>query len=248
MVKMDGILNIYKPKGITSHDVVNKVRRIFNTKQVGHTGTLDPNAEGVLVVCLNQATKLVQFLESDVKKYRCELILGISTDTYDITGNIVDSDKQLVLSEEEVQYYDKITTDDNFSMLNRGCYMVYQRDVIGEKLGYLDEYNSKWDNTFECFKKNICVDNELRHKLIRRIDLANVQSFIKTRKKIKRDVLDFYTSMDENTLIKKTFDEESIEEMKILGISDELIHTNMNLLKEEYRKLLLLLKHVEIIS
>ena len=98
MVKMDGILNIYKPKGITSHDVVNKVRRIFNTKQVGHTGTLDPNAEGVLVVCLNQATKLVQFLESDVKKYRCELILGISTDTYDITGNIVDSDKQLVLS------------------------------------------------------------------------------------------------------------------------------------------------------
>ena len=102
MVKMDGILNIYKPKGITSHDVVNKVRRIFNTKQVGHTGTLDPNAEGVLVVCLNPATKLVQFLESDVKKYRCELILGISTDTYDITGNIVDSDKQLVLSEEEV--------------------------------------------------------------------------------------------------------------------------------------------------
>lgn len=99
---MDGILNIYKPKGMTSHDVVNKMRRIFNTKQVGHTGTLDPNAEGVLVVCLNQATKLVQFLEADIKKYRCELVLGISTDTYDITGNIVDSDAKLNLSEEEV--------------------------------------------------------------------------------------------------------------------------------------------------
>ena len=99
---MDGILNIHKPKGMTSHDVVNRVRRILNTKQVGHTGTLDPNAEGVLVVCVNQATKLVQFLESDIKKYRCELILGISTDTYDITGNIVDSSDRFELSEEEV--------------------------------------------------------------------------------------------------------------------------------------------------
>ncbi len=84
---MNGILNVYKEKGLTSHDVINRVRRIFKTKQVGHTGTLDPNAEGVLVVCLNQATKLVQFLEGDNKKYRCELIIGLKTDTYDITGN-----------------------------------------------------------------------------------------------------------------------------------------------------------------
>lgn len=86
---MDGIINVYKTKGMSSHDVVNQIRRIFNTKQVGHTGTLDLNAEGVLVVCLNQATKLVQFLESDIKKYRCELIIGISTDTYDITGQVI---------------------------------------------------------------------------------------------------------------------------------------------------------------
>lgn len=86
---MNGIINVYKTKGMTSHDVVNKIRRIFNTKQVGHTGTLDPNAEGVLVVCLNQATKLVQFLETDSKKYRCELIIGVETDTYDITGQVL---------------------------------------------------------------------------------------------------------------------------------------------------------------
>lgn len=86
---MNGIINVYKTKGMSSHDVVNKIRRIFNTKQVGHTGTLDPNAEGVLVVCLNQATKLVQFLEADQKKYRCELIIGIETDTYDITGKVL---------------------------------------------------------------------------------------------------------------------------------------------------------------
>lgn len=102
MNKVDGLLNVYKPKGMTSHDVVNRIRRIFNTKQVGHTGTLDPNAEGVLVVCLNQATKLVQFLEADIKRYRCELILGISTDTYDITGKVVEENKELELSEEVV--------------------------------------------------------------------------------------------------------------------------------------------------
>ena len=102
MISLDGILNVFKQKGLTSHDVVNKIRRIFNTKQVGHTGTLDPNAEGVLVICINQATKLVQFLESDIKKYRCELILGISTDTYDITGKVVEENENLVLSENEI--------------------------------------------------------------------------------------------------------------------------------------------------
>ena len=59
----NGIINVYKEKGFTSHDVVAKLRGILHQKKIGHTGTLDPNAEGVLVVCLNQATKLVQFLE-----------------------------------------------------------------------------------------------------------------------------------------------------------------------------------------
>ena len=100
---MDGILNVYKRKGMTSHDVVNKIRHIFKTKQVGHTGTLDPNAEGVLVVCLNSATKLVQFLEADTKKYRTELIIGKSTDTYDITGNVVESVKDFDISLDTVK-------------------------------------------------------------------------------------------------------------------------------------------------
>lgn len=95
---MDGILNVYKTKGMTSHDVVNKIRRIFNTKQVGHTGTLDPNAEGVLVICINSATKLVQFLEADTKKYLAELVIGIDTDTYDITGNIISEEHNVKIN------------------------------------------------------------------------------------------------------------------------------------------------------
>lgn len=100
---MEGIINVYKQKGMSSHDVVNKIRKIFNTKQVGHTGTLDPNAEGVLVVCLNSATKLVQFLEADSKKYRVELILGIATDTYDITGKVTCKMNNFDISYEKIK-------------------------------------------------------------------------------------------------------------------------------------------------
>ena len=99
---MDGILVVNKPKGLTSHDVVNKIRRIFNTKRVGHTGTLDPLATGVLVICLNNATKLANFLESDNKKYRCTMIFGIETDTYDITGNIVKENYNFSINNDKI--------------------------------------------------------------------------------------------------------------------------------------------------
>lgn len=84
---MDKIIVVNKSIGMTSHDVVNKIRKIFNTKRVGHTGTLDPDASGVLVVCINEATKLVQFLEHDSKEYIAEILVGRSTDTFDKTGN-----------------------------------------------------------------------------------------------------------------------------------------------------------------
>lgn len=87
---MNKIIVVNKPSGFTSHDVVNKLRKIFKTKRVGHTGTLDPDATGVLVVCLNEATKLVQFLEADSKEYIAEVLIGKSTDTYDLSGNVVE--------------------------------------------------------------------------------------------------------------------------------------------------------------
>ena len=87
---MFGLLNIYKPKGITSHDVVAVVRKILGIKQVGHTGTLDPFAEGVLVVCVGKATRLTDYFEQD-KAYLATVRFGADTDTYDIEGNIVKS-------------------------------------------------------------------------------------------------------------------------------------------------------------
>ena len=87
---MDGILLINKEANMTSHDVVNKVRRILKTKKVGHCGTLDPDATGVLVVCVNKATKALQFLTSENKEYIATLCLGVSTDTYDASGTVTE--------------------------------------------------------------------------------------------------------------------------------------------------------------
>src|SRR6185436_20132261 len=83
---MDGLLIIDKPSGITSHDVVARVRRILKTKRVGHTGTLDPFATGVMVILVGQATRLAQFLDKDAKEYIAEVQFGFETDTGDKTG------------------------------------------------------------------------------------------------------------------------------------------------------------------
>src|SRR5215471_12800226 len=82
----DGVLVIDKPEGLTSHDVVARVRKILRTRRVGHAGTLDPFATGVLVVCVNRATRLVQFLTGEDKEYIATMRLGFATDTGDLTG------------------------------------------------------------------------------------------------------------------------------------------------------------------
>ena len=84
---MDGFLVVDKPAGITSHDVVARVRRLIGSRRVGHTGTLDPFATGVLVVACGAATKAIPFLHEEYKSYRARLRLGISTDTQDCTGS-----------------------------------------------------------------------------------------------------------------------------------------------------------------
>ena len=84
---MNGIIIVNKEKGCTSRDVVNKISKLYNTKKVGHTGTLDPIAEGVLIICLNKALKAAEFITSDDKEYIATIQLGYETDTLDTTGN-----------------------------------------------------------------------------------------------------------------------------------------------------------------
>ena len=99
---MDGILLINKDKDMTSRDVVNKLIKVFNTKRIGHTGTLDPLATGVLVVCIGKYTKLCDLLTSTYKEYIATIKLGIKTDTADITGNIVDK-KDYQVTKEQIE-------------------------------------------------------------------------------------------------------------------------------------------------
>lgn len=97
---MDGILVVNKPKGITSRDVVNKICKIFNTKKVGHTGTLDPIATGVLILCVGKATKLVEVLTSNDKEYIAEVKLGVLTDTLDTDGNILKEEECIITKQQ----------------------------------------------------------------------------------------------------------------------------------------------------
>ena len=99
---MNGVLVINKPQNWTSHDVVNKARKLLQEKKIGHTGTLDPLATGVLVLCIGKATKIVRYLESDDKEYIAELKLGATTDTLDSAGSILVSRDYVPPSRDDV--------------------------------------------------------------------------------------------------------------------------------------------------
>ena len=90
-----GVLLVHKHAGVTSHDIVGKVRRLYGTRRVGHTGTLDPMATGLLVVLIGRAAKASEYLVTDTKRYRARLRLGLTTDTEDTTGTVLTTSEQL---------------------------------------------------------------------------------------------------------------------------------------------------------
>jgi tRNA pseudouridine55 synthase len=102
-VPLSGILNVDKPLGMTSHDVVDAVRRMAGQRKVGHAGTLDPMASGVLLLCLGQATRVAEYLMAGQKRYRATLALGTTTDTYDAAGRITSSGGRTDFSRTEIE-------------------------------------------------------------------------------------------------------------------------------------------------
>lgn len=100
---MDGIINVYKEAGFTSHDVVAKLRGILRQKKIGHTGTLDPDAVGVLPVCLGKATKVCELLTNEDKSYHAVCRLGIETDTQDMSGKVLRSLDHSMVTEERLR-------------------------------------------------------------------------------------------------------------------------------------------------
>lgn len=99
---INGVLNVFKNKGMTSFDVVRKVKFLANEKKVGHTGTLDPEATGVLPVCIGKATKIIDYIMDSRKVYEVKLLLGTKTTTYDLEGEVIETREIKHLTEEEV--------------------------------------------------------------------------------------------------------------------------------------------------
>jgi len=153
-----GIINVNKPKGFTSHDVVAKLRKILNIKQIGHTGTLDPMATGVLPVCIGKATKIIQYLESS-KAYRAFIKLGIKTDTYDMEGQILE----------------KIPVNINMDEIKK-----YLKDFKGEITQTPPIYSAvhyKGKRLYEYARKNIEItDIPTRKVTINSIELLDILS------------------------------------------------------------------------
>lgn len=103
MSELEGVLAVFKPAGFTSHDVVAKARRILGMKRIGHTGTLDPQVTGVLPLCLGRATRVVEYIQELPKEYVATLRLGMSSDTEDLTGTIMETVEEVHVTEEQVR-------------------------------------------------------------------------------------------------------------------------------------------------
>lgn len=100
---IEGVLPVMKPQGWTSHDVVAKVRRLVGEKRIGHTGTLDPQAMGVLPLCLGRATRIVEYIQDLPKTYRATLRIGLATDTEDLSGQVIRSVDAVAVSERDIR-------------------------------------------------------------------------------------------------------------------------------------------------
>lgn len=99
---MEGVINLLKTPGMTSHDCVDALRRLLKQKKVGHTGTLDPMASGTLPICVGKATRLAEYTLEHLKTYRAEMLLGITSDTQDVTGNILTRNPSAFITEEQL--------------------------------------------------------------------------------------------------------------------------------------------------
>lgn len=153
-----GLLVINKPSGLTSHDVVARVRRTTQTRQVGHAGTLDPMATGVLVVCLGQATRLSEYLMGHDKRYRATIRLGVETDTYDADG--------AVMATHEVR-------------VDRSALEAALHSTVGEIRQVPPMYSAikrQGQKLYELARQGIEVEREARSVVIHSIDLLDFQS------------------------------------------------------------------------
>ncbi|MDD2215986.1 MAG: tRNA pseudouridine(55) synthase TruB [Eubacteriales bacterium] len=138
----EGVINLLKPAGMTSHDVVYFLRKLTKEKRIGHTGTLDPMAVGVLVLCIGSATRIIDYLDLDKKEYRCEILLGVETDTWDIWGNVIRDSRNKIkgITEETIKeafrpFMGEIfQIPPNYSAVRIGGKRLYEYARVGQEV------------------------------------------------------------------------------------------------------------------
>lgn len=248
---INGIINVYKEKGFTSFDVVAKMRGMFHQKKIGHTGTLDPDAEGVLPVCLGKATKVCDLLTDKDKEYKAVLLLGQETDTQDISGEVLNS-SEVHVTEEEVKQailsfvgaYEQVPP------------MYSALKVNGQKL-------------CDLARKGITVERKARPVVIHNIEIININlpevemivscskgTYIRTlcddigkkigcygcMKSLLRTRVDQFTIEKALTLseLQQIIDEKSENEWNFIGAIDDVFYKYPSVqTKEEAQKLVL---------
>jgi len=155
----EGILLVDKPQGITSHDVVDKIRRLYSTRRVGHAGTLDPMATGLLIILVGKATKASQYLMSQEKEYIGQATLGVTTDSQDADGEITETKPVPEISEQQIKDVLKSMLGDQYQTPP----MHSAKKIGGKKL-------------YELARKGIEVEREPRFIRINLFDLENWSS------------------------------------------------------------------------
>ena len=153
---MDGIVNVNKPLGITSYDVVYRLRKILNIKKIGHTGTLDPEASGVLPMCVGKGTKMAEYLTAADKQYLAKLQLGAFTDTQDATGEVLES-FEVNVSEEEIRN----AVQGFIGEITQIPPMYSAIKIDGKKL-------------YELAREGVTVEREPRQIVIHNIEIKNI--------------------------------------------------------------------------
>lgn len=210
LTKFSGILVINKPKNLTSFDVVNEISHLFGIKKIGHTGTLDPIATGVLVVTIGQATKVVELLTASYKEYVAEAILGVDTDTLDITGNILqtkeysnDIDMKTVIQSFEKTYYQEVPIYSAIKVNGKKLYdyarnnekvTLPKKDVTIKEISLLNKNLPYF--TFKCLVSKGCYIRSLIRDIAKSIDNFATMSNL-TRTKQGKFTLEMSSTLEE---------------------------------------------------
>lgn len=237
---MNAVILINKDKGKTSRDVVNSLTKVFNTKRIGHTGTLDPIAQGVLVICINKYTKLVNSLMSLNKEYIGTITLGIKTDTFDITGKVLDK-KDVNVSKDDIEKvfssligkYKQVVPIYSAKKVNGKKLYEYARngEEVNLPINEVDIYNleliSYEDNkiVFKCNCSKGAYIRSLIQTICEKLNVIGTMSDLIRTKQGNFDISNTYTIKDiENG------------NYKVLSVKDLFDYKIYNLNEDEYNK------------